>query len=71
MNYTIRISKDVRPNISIEGEWDRTYDESYKYYIEDGCGDEYETCAGFATEEEARAEAQKVVDRLMKRLQTL
>ena len=50
--------------LDTEGEWDRTYDTTYEYTIEDEEGFEIDGWDGFRSKEEARKEGKKKLKRL-------
>lgn len=54
--------------IDSDGEWDRTWDESYEYIIYDGEGIEVAGWDGYRTEEEARKAGEEWLKRLEERL---
>lgn len=54
--------------IDSDGEWDRTWDDSYEYIIYDGEGIEVAGWDGYRTEEEARKAGDEWLKRLEERL---
>lgn len=57
-----------RKCIDSDGDWDRTWDESYEYIIYDGEGIEVAGWDGYRTEEEARKAGEEWLKRLEERL---
>lgn len=63
-NLTLSICRIDRKCISSDGEWDRTWDDSYEYFIYDEEGFEVAGMDGYRTREEAREAGEKKLKEL-------
>lgn len=66
-NLELMICHNVHKCISSDGEWDRTWDDSYEYFIYDEEGSEVAGMDGYRTREEAREAGEKKLKELEER----
>jgi hypothetical protein len=64
----LSVCKKFHKCTSADGEWDRTWDESYEYIIYDEEGIEVAGWDGYRTEEAARKAGEEKLKRLEERL---
>ena len=64
----LSICKRLHKCLDSDGEWDRTWDESYEYIIYDEEGAEVTGWDGYRTEEAARKAGEERLKRLEERL---
>ena len=68
--YRLCVCKRLHKCTSSEGEWDRTWDESYEYIIYDGEGIEVAGMDGYDTEEAAERAGEMRLNELNKRYES-
>lgn len=69
-NLKLRVCRIDHKCLDSDGEWDRTWDESYEYIIYDEEGLEVDGMDGFGTREKAREAGEKRLNELKERYES-